>query len=657
VKDSATPRLGRLRTDAAQAYQRVVRIIERLIASPEVRLAVQSASIATRGERLVIEVRSDRRDAVPGIVHDVSNTGATLFVEPFKAVEPCNTWRETAAEAQREEERVLRQLSKVVGEHEELAMIAIEAAADIDLITARARLARAMRANRPQTLPGGADPAIQLFSARHPLLGASAVPVSVSIGPGFRGLVITGPNTGGKTVSLKTMGLFALMHQCGMQIPAADGSKLAVFSGVFADIGDAQSIDRSVSTFSSHMGRVIRILEQAGPESLVLLDELGTGTDPEEGSALARAVLADLMERDVPVAVTTHHRAVAEFAGPHPKIENASVELDARTLQPSYRLIMGVPGRSYAIHVARNLGLPEKVLEEAEAMLDPRRAEAESLLNQIQREREAVSEAKQKAEQDALAAEAARKDLEARLRQVERQQEDLVQRTRMDLRREAEGVRRELKRIVAQAEADRELSVAQKAVNRLRSALTEPTWMPIAGPDETAAGGTGGETAVPEERPLAAGDDVEIKGLNVRAKVVAVHPDGMTDLQMGNARVQLNARQLRRVEEAAGGAVAAAAQAEREKPRVRVSRAPAEPSAGELDVRGKRVAEMEELVSEFVDRCTADGMATCRIIHGTGTGALRQAVRDVLSHSPLVASFTPATREAGGNGVTVVEIA
>lgn len=651
VRDSATPRLGRLRSTAARSYQKLVRILERVASSTEVRSALQSPNIATRGDRLVLEVRTDRREVVQGIVHDVSNTGATLFVEPFRAVEPCNQWRETAAEAQREEERVLRHLSQLIGDQEELATTAIEAAADLDLITARARLARSMNAMRPETMPAGSDPAARLSYARHPLLGEEAVPVSLNIGPGFRGLVVTGPNTGGKTVALKTLGLMALMHQTGMHLPVSDGTQLAVFSAVYADIGDAQSIERSVSTFSSHMGNVIDILHEADDHSLVLLDELGTGTDPEEGSALARAVLANLIERNIPVAVTTHHRAVAEFAGTHERMENASVELDSESLRPTYQFIMGIPGRSYAVHVARNLGLPEKVLEHAETFLDPGRAEAESLLDQIQRERDAVSEARLKAQADATAAEAARRDLERRLGQVTKQQEDMVYRTRMELRREADDVRRQLRRIVSQAESGKSLANAQKAVNRLRASLAEPTWMPIAANEPESSGGV---AAVVEEKPITAGDEIEIKGLNVRAKVISIKKDGTTDLQMGNARIQLNARQLRRVEptvETAPEPRDSGVKVSRAEPRSSV-----EDTGNEMDVRGKRVAGIEDLVSGFVDRCAADGLQSCRIIHGSGTGALREAVRDVLSRMQQVTSFEPAAREEGGNGVTLVNL-
>ncbi|MEX0925266.1 MAG: endonuclease MutS2 [Dehalococcoidia bacterium] len=645
VLDSATPRLGPLREQAARAYRRLVRQLERLSADSSVRSALQSTAIATRGDRLVLEVKSDHRRAVPGIVHDVSQSGATLFVEPFRAVEACNEWRELAAEAQREEERVLRRLSRILGDREPEAVAALEAAADLDFIAARGRLSRAMHAVRPETLEAGSEPALRLFNARHPFLGESAVPVTVSIGPGFRGLVITGPNTGGKTVALKTMGLLALMHQSGLQLPVSDGSAMSVFDAVYADIGDAQSIERSVSTFSSHMGNVVRIVGEAGPTSLVLLDELGTGTDPEEGSALARAVLAHLLDNNVPVAITTHHRAVAEFAGGTGKAQNASVELDPETLLPTYHLIMGIPGRSYALHVASHLGLPKPILEHADSMLDPSRAQAETLLNQIQRERDELRKANEKAAQELSSVETARKELQTRLSQVTRQQEDLVERTRRELRNEADNIRRTLRRVVDEAKADTDLAAAQRAVSRVRHQVAEPTWFPIGGVDQDAQD----ETAPLEEQPLRAGDSVEIKGLNVRAEVVGVSDNGSVDLRMGNARIQLNARQLRRVSSAGDRPLP-------QRPDVRISAAPSNSTSGELDIRGVRVHEAEELVSDFLDQCALQGLDRCRIIHGTGTGALREAVRDILAGSPHVVSFAPAARPEGGNGVTVAEL-
>jgi DNA mismatch repair protein MutS2 len=651
VRDGATPRLGPLREKASTSYQRLVRLLERMSGDPKVRLALQSHAIATRGDRLVLEVRSEHRRAVPGIVHDVSQTGATLFVEPMAAVERCNEWRETAAEAAREEERVLRRLSRIVGDREPQALEAVEAAAELDLIAARARLARSMGANRPETLAPDASQAVRLAAARHPLLGPGAVPVSVHIGPGFRELVITGPNTGGKTVALKTIGLLALMHQAGLQLPAEDGSALAVFDGVYADIGDAQSIERSVSTFSSHMGNVVRVLRHATPSSLVLFDELGTGTDPEEGSALARAVLSHLAANAVTSAVTTHHRAVAEFAGATPGMRNASVELDPDTMLPTYHLVMGIPGRSYAMHVAKRLGLPSGILAHAGTFIDPQHRQAESLLNQLQKERDDLRRASVAAQEELVKAEAARRELQASLAQVQQQQEDVLERTRRELRREAEAVRHQLRNIVEEAKESANVAAARASVNRVKQALSEPAWFPIA-PPEPPPPVPGGPAGPPEpERPLAEGDTVEIKGLGVKAEVLGISADGTADLQMGGVRIQLNVRQLRRVQGAGDDAPRQPGPAVSIQPA-----APAEAVTDELDMRGARAAEAFDLVTAFIDGCTFAGLPRCRIIHGAGTGALREAVREALAASMQVVSFGPADQAHGGNGVTVAEL-
>ena len=651
VADDATPRLGPLRKRAARAYQRLLGLLERMTARPAIRAALQSSAIATRGDRLVLEVRAGLRNNVPGIVHDVSNTGATIFVEPFQAVEPCNNWRELAAEAQREEERVLIRLSKIVGGREQEATYALEAAADLDLIVARARLASSMNCVRAASLPDGDETSIRLFGARHPLLGKDAVPVNVSIGPGYRGLVITGPNTGGKTVALKTIGLFALMHQCGMQLPAFTGTALAIFDGVYADIGDAQSIERSVSTFSSHMGNVVRIVREAGPRSLVLLDELGTGTDPDEGSALARSILSYLLRRGIPTALTTHHRAVAEFATSLDGAVNASVELDSESMLPTYQLVTGIPGRSYALTVASLLGLPQDILTEARLMLDDKHVEAERLLDQLQTERNQLRDAAVKAQEELAGAAGVRVDLQRRLNTVVRQQEDLVERTRSELRRDADAVRKELRRVVSDAKRGAPPAEAQRAVSRIRNTVSDPTWFPIVGVDEAKemAGGKSQGSAESAARGVQRGDLVEIKGLNIKADILAVHNDGTADLRMGNARIQLSANQLRVVEEAEERA---------DEPRSDVT-VDAGVEAGEtsrLDVRGYRVEAAELEVDRYVDRCALSGMETCEILHGAGTGALRQAVRELLASSSHVVGFGPAPARRGGNGVTIVEL-
>ena len=650
VLNNATPKLARLRANVSKTFQRVMRAMERISNSKTVKQSLQSGAIATRGERLVLEVRADARDSVPGIVHDVSSSGATLFVEPLKAVELCNDWRETEAEAQREEERILRRLSRLIGDREEEAIIAVEAAAALDFITARARLAGTMKARRIETMPPGSDNVTNLVGARHPLLGSDAVPITINIGPGFRGLVITGPNTGGKTVAIKTIGLFALMHQSGLQLPVVDG-EMAIFDAVYADIGDSQSIERSVSTFSSHMGRVIEILLEATPNSLILLDELGTGTDPEEGSALARAVLAHATENDMPIAVTSHYRAVAEYAAESEELANASVELNPDTMMPTYQVLMGIPGRSYALHVARHLGMPSQVLDDAESMMDPKRAEAETILQQLQREREEVSRIQAEAEEAKIEAETARKDLQSKLSNVTRAQEDMLEKSRMELRLETEEIRRSLRKIVSNAKNDNDLATAQRAIGRVRTQFSDPTWLPVAPPPDAVQ-----PEQPEEEESLQPGDQVEIKGLAVEAEVIDVSPGGTVELMMGNSRIELNERQLRVIKPAPENKPAVSPN---DLPNVTVNTVTAGETAntsGELDIRGSRVHESDEIVRQFIDDSAIQGLSNVLIIHGDGTGALRESIRVQLAKHPLVASYSAAPRNRGGNGATLVDL-
>ena len=644
VLSSATPKLSRLRANVSKTFQRVMRAMERIANSKSVRQSLQSTAIATRGERLVLEVRADARESVPGIVHDVSGSGSTLFVEPLKAVDLCNAWRETAAEAQREEERILRRASRLIGNREEDALISLEAAAAIDLIVARARLSISMGGRRMGTMPAGSDNVINLVGARHPLLGNNAVPITINIGPGFRGLVITGPNTGGKTVAIKTIGLFALMHQTGMQVPITNGD-IAIFDAVYADIGDSQSIERSVSTFSSHMGRVVNILGEATSSSLILLDELGTGTDPEEGSALARSVLAHAAANEMPIAITSHYRTVAEYAAESENLQNASVELNPDTMMPTYHVLMGIPGRSYAIHVAKHLGMPSHMLAEAEAMMDPSRAEAESILEQLHREREETSRIREKAEKAKIQAETTRKDLQNKLSNVTRSQENMIEKSRVELRRETEEIRRSLRKIVSKVRDDKDLATAQRAIGRIRNQFSDPTWLPLTPPPENEI-----STDPDLNRPLQSGDQVEIKGLDVQAVVIEVNPDGIVELQMGNAHIELNERQLRLVK------APNVPDSSKEAARITVNATKSEKSLQELDVRGSRVDESEQLVTQFIDDASMQGLTSIRIIHGTGTGALREAIRSLLAKHTLVGSFSAAPQNQGGNGATLVDL-
>ncbi len=642
VLDIATPRLRTLRRRVATTYRRLVAMLEQIASSQSTRPALQSTAIATRGDRLVLEVKIEQRVHVPGIVHDVSQTGATLFVEPFKAVDPCNEWRETAAEAAREEEKVRRNLSRLVKRERDVILAAMETAAKIDLIVARARLARSMGASSIKALPADSPVRARLVSARHPLLTLDAVPITLSVGPKFSGLIITGPNTGGKTVALKTLGLFALMHQSGLQVPAAPESELAVFDAIFADIGDAQSIEQSVSTFSSHFGNVVHILDQATSDSLVLLDELGTGTDPEEGSALARAILKHLASKKTTVAVTTHQRVVAEFVESVDSLQNASVELDPETMLPTYEVTMGIPGRSYAFSVAERLGLDKNLLVAASEFLDSSHKQAEKLLSTIQSERDRIRTASANAEQERRQAEVARKEFQGQLASVKREQEDLIERTRRELRNEVEKIRRSIRRVVDDARENRDVATARRAINRLRQELAAPTWFPIAGPEPPAV--EEGE----EAPPIMPGDSVEVKGLNVRASVITVSGQGIAELAMGNSRIELDVQQLRRVEINVS---------DQEKDPVQVSTPNIDSEVEPLDLRGVRTHEVREKILTFLDRCALAQLDSCYIVHGVGSGAVREAVWEALSEIAEVVEFGPPDESNRSKGVTRVGLA
>ena len=473
VRDDATHTLRALRSQIRQAYQRVTDSLNTLIQASQTENVLQDNVISVRNDRLVVQVKAEMRSRIPGIVHDASNTGATLFVEPFATVDIGNTWRELALAEEREIRKVLRDLSTLVGELARDIQRGSELTAHLDVIMARARYSYAIRGVRPlspaeASLVDASDTgeeddslptdmvsncmAVRLINARHPMLGRDAVPVNVSVGPDWSVLVVTGPNTGGKTVAMKTVGLLALMHQAGLQIPASDGSALPTFDGVYADVGDQQSIEQSVSTFSSHMRSVIDILGVATGESLVLLDELGTSTDAEEGSALARAILEDLASRRVSTIATTHHRNVAASAETSPGMMNASVQLDADSLTPTYHLTLGIPGRSYAMAIAASLGLPEHIMENAQASIEPQYLRFEDWLTELQRERNQLQTLLIEAEQSRAKSDGLREQLDEQIEYLVTHRDDLL-----------EGIRRGI--LAQYDEAQRKLKAAEAALS------------------------------------------------------------------------------------------------------------------------------------------------------------------------------------------------
>ena len=653
VRDDATPRLNLLRERSRAAYQRAMRTMERFTARDTHKSALQSNVIASRGDRLVLEVKSSQRQSIPGVIHDVSSSGQTVFVEPFQVVNATNEWRKSAYEAEKEEERILRKFSRSIAARGEDAMASLQAAANLDVAVARGRLSIKIGGVRPNANVGDDDIAeplqMSLVEARHPLLGDDAVPVSMQLDARRRGLVITGPNTGGKTVALKTLGLVALMHQSGIQIPAREASVLPVFDGVFADIGDAQSIDRSVSTFSSHMQRVIKIIDTATSDSLVLLDELGTGTDPEEGSALARAILDRLVSNDVWTCVTTHHRHVSEYAANHDRLANASVELDAETMLPNYRLVMGLPGQSYAMQVASRLGLGQDILDHAETMLDPLRSQTESLLKSLQRERDTVRDAQASVAQDRADAESLRLQAEENMAESERERDRAIEETRDQLRDEARRVRRQLRRLMREADRNQTWQEARDSAAGIAGAVGKSEWMPN-GKSKPNRQRSVDQPDTSKTPNFKVGDTVRVESLGLTGDIVEIDRDDRAVVIAGNMRFQARPHMMTLVKSSGDvGGIDVTAPNRTSSPRVSAVSS----DAGDIDVRGSRVYTIESVIPQFIDRAFMQGLTSVRIIHGEGSGALRQAVRDILTREPNVETFHSASQKDGGSGVTI----
>jgi DNA mismatch repair protein MutS2 len=665
VVDAASPVLAQLRRDGRVAHERLSARLQQLLKSH--RTAVQEPIITLRDGRYVIPVKSELRSQLPGIVHDVSSSGATVFLEPLETVEMGNRWRELIAEEQREIERILRRLSARVGARAEEIAEALDALAEIDLSLAKARLGEQMRAKElphdghEQSWLAEAPGSLYMEKARHPLLRGEAMPISVWLGEAppagaarlsleqepFRVLLITGPNTGGKTVALKTVGLLALMAQAGLPVPAGGDSRLPVFDSVFADIGDEQSIEQSLSTFSSHVGNIISILENATGRSLVLMDELAAGTDPVEGSALAKAILSHVLRTGCLAVATTHHGELKAFAHVTPGVTNASVEFDPETLSPTYRLHIGLPGQSNALAIAQRLGMQPDVLEEARAGISPDRLAVESLISDLHRHREEAETASATQRAAARQAEAARQRVTKELKSLEANRERLIERTRQEMESELQGARKRLR------EAARELERAERTTVFEKAAAVERAQVEVAAVEQ-AAKRVEQRRKRPRRAPLPAiqpGDRVFLLDVPAPGEAISA-PDGQGDLdvQLGALRARINVRQIERVENRKAGPEGRDVDTGHRPPVLpRVS--------PELDLRGLTVDEALLLIDQRLDEAARAGVAQLRIIHGKGTGTLRRAVREMLRRHALVRSQAPAESRAGGEGVTVVELA
>lgn len=641
VLDSASDELHRIRRAIRIAHNRLFERLNSMI-SGRYGAAVQDAIITSRDGRYVIPIKSEARGQVAGVVHDTSASGQTLFIEPLEIVELNNKWREEQIAEQREIDRILDLLSDLVGQRATPLQHTVEAIAAVDLAMAKARLAFDMRATRPllwsgrPTYPEGhRTHRIKLIKARHPLLDpATVVPTDIEIGERYRALLITGPNTGGKTVALKTVGLLCVMAQAGLFIPADDQSVISVFPAVFVDVGDEQSIAQSLSTFSAHMRNVIGMLKEVTLDSLVLLDEMGAGTDPQEGSALARALITELLARGPLVIATTHYSEVKAFAYATESVENASVEFDVRTLAPTYRLTIGVPGRSNAIAIARRLGMNKSVLDRASALIDPNEVRADALLEDIRRRRDEIEVLLNKAKADEKEAFLLKRQTQKELREAEIERRGAREEALAEAQVELDEVRQTLRRL----QRDRETSgTAKPQIEERRKEVEQAAEVvrtfkrvhtPVRSPHADAA--------------IRLGDRVLIVPFDQEGEVVGLD-ETSAEIQLGALKMRQPLDVLKRLGRA--------------KPEEQRRAIIKPPSVGfvsmETDIRGIRVSEVPEALERYLEDAYRSGLPSVRIIHGKGTGALRKVVSDYLNSHPAVAKHVLANPNEGGDGATI----
>ena len=645
IADAASPELADIRRHIRASASKVRDILQKLISSSQAKY-LQESIITMRSGRYVVPVKSECKNEIPGLVHDVSGSGGTFFIEPMAVVKTNNELRELQSREEKEIERILRELSAECAAHKEDIAQDYDLLILIDCIFARARLSDKLRCTEPKLAKQG----LTLRKARHPLLDPKkAVANDLYLGENFDTLVITGPNTGGKTVTLKTIGLLTLMAQCGLHIPADDGSAVVVFDHVLSDIGDEQSIAQSLSTFSSHMVNIVGILAQCGPGTLILFDELGAGTDPVEGAALAAAIIESARERGALVCATTHYAELKVYAMTTKGVENASCEFDVETLAPTYRLLIGVPGKSNAFAISRRLGLPQEIIDKAAARIDAENIRFEDVLTQLDRQRQQMEKEKDEArrlrremEESAKTAREYREKLEKeKAKAVEKAQAEaraIIQ----EARDTADRVLAELNEMRRRQEKEADWLEQNQRRSDLRRQLNEA---------EDALGSREELPTPPPTRPAKAGDTVELVKMGTRASVISVNKDGSLQLQAGILKITAKQEEVRVVEDADGGKKQAVQIAQRAEHKLRALGA-----SPEVDLRGMMTDEALLVLDRFLDSAVMGRLDTVTVIHGKGTGAVRKAVRDHLKRSKYVKSFRPGRFGEGEDGVTVVEL-
>lgn len=638
ILDRASKNLAGIRRQLGEVRQTLRVRLEEMLKAPENQKIIQEPIITEREGRYVIPVKTEHRRSIEGITHDVSNTGATVFVEPVATIEMGNTVRELLSEEQREEERILRSLSEAVGDNEPEISSSVARLAELDVALAKAKYARATRACEPELVENSPYTFIKLVNARHPMLGQKAVPLSLEMGRDFSILVITGPNTGGKTVALKTIGLLALMTQAGIPIPASPDTRLPVFDNVFADIGDEQSVEQTLSSFSWHVNNMVRIVKNSTPKSLVLLDELGKSTDPAEGSALARAILLHFLAERILTVATTHYGDLKVFAHTTPGMQNASFDFDPDTFMPTFHLTLGIPGGSNALVTAEHLGLPADIVNNARSMLSQTALALEATLADIMAEKQKIETLRKELENEKETTEAEKASLKNRLNQLKIDEKRIIQEARDKIVNEAA----ELQRQIRQANSELRKNKSRQAVDAARKALTDvqtrlnsEVWQPKAP-----------ETEVSE--PFSVGDVVYLRENNLTGTVLSIS-EKTNEIELLSGQMKLKVG-LDSVEKVSGGATPVS------KARGRVVRPTLKTIPPELDLRGKRADEVEVLLDNYLNDASLSNLNEVIIIHGVATGTVRQITRDFLASHPLVRAFRPGKRGEGGEGTTIVSL-
>lgn len=643
MADNASAALADIRRKIRAASSRVREQLDKMIRSPSYQKYLQDSIVTIRGGRFVVPVKAECRVEVPGLVHDTSSSGATVFVEPMGVVEANNDIKVLKSKEEAEMERILSELSAEAGSFADSIIQGYQAAVELNLLFAKARLAYKMKASLPVMNDSGI---IELKQARHPLIDPKrVVATDIELGIRFDTLVVTGPNTGGKTVSLKTVGLLTLMAMCGLMIPAADNSRLSVFHQVLADIGDEQSIEQSLSTFSAHMMNIIHILDEADPHSLVLLDELGAGTDPVEGAALAIAILEALRDKGAKIAATTHYAELKAYALQTPGVENGCCEFDVATLRPTYRLLIGVPGRSNAFAISERLGMSGSIVERAKELVSAENTRFEDVVETLEQSRQGLESERQEAARLSAAAQQAQKEAQEQKDQIKRQCEAELERARVEARNLVARARAQTDALLNELD---ELRKQKKKVDAETKARLNAGLRSMENDADPVKEKQKDRYVLP--RKLKVGDEVLIYDIDKQATVLEKEDSsGNVLVQAGIIKTRVPVGNLRLMEKK-----------KIKKPvgsTTRTVRSRAEaPVMRELDLRGQSAAEAIMDLDNFIDGALLSGINMLTVIHGKGTGVLRKAVHEHLRRHPSVKSYRLGVYGEGEAGVTIVEL-